>query len=819
MPPSDQTLAAILDALPESAFLMDPEGIILVANETLAQRFGRPQSELQGTNAYKLLDPDTAAARKAQVAEILRSRKPLQFEDERGGRIIANSLNPLLDDQGQVVQIAVFGADITERRLAERQLAASESRFRAIFNAINDAIVIHDPDTGRILDVNDRMCDMYGCRREEVLAEGFPEISAGQPPYSRAEALLQLRLARDQGPQTFEWLARTRDGRLFWVEVSLSLARINDLPRVLAVVRDISDRKAAERALIDSEERFRRLFEDSPQASLLLDEGRFIAANRAALTMLRLDSPAQIIGRTPTDFSPPLQPDGRSSAAKAAELIRLAYSQGSSIYDWEHQRADGEPFPVKVLVTVIRHQDKYLLHNVWHDITEQKQAHEQIAYLAHHDALTGLPNRVLGQDQLSHHLAAASRHHCGLAVLHLDLDKFKYVNDTYGHKIGDLLLKGVAQRLSQVLRAEDCLCRLSADEFMIVLVDLHGPHPVTQVAAACDRLLASLVTPFDLGRVQHYLSLAIGVAVYPQDGGDGDTLMRNADTALNAAKKTGQHGYRFFEPQMNAELTHFVQTRDALRTALERRELELHYQPQVELRTGRVVGIEALMRWRHLGQDLLMPGAFIGAAEESGLIVPIGRWVLEEACRQAAAWQDAGWRGLRVAVNLSAVQFRQPHLAEDVLSILAASGLPPDCLELELTESILLQSEGVVQDVVTAWKKQGIQLSIDDFGTGYSSLSYLKHFRVDKLKIDRSFVIDVLRDQEDRAIVQAMIQIARSLNLKTIAEGVEDTSLAEQLKIMGCDEAQGYLYAKPLPAAELEQWLQVRVAAGQSPGV
>ena len=680
---SPDALVAILDALPEGAFLMDPDGTLLALNQTLAERLGRPRAALLGSNVYELLDPETLITRRQAVAQVLETGQPIRFEDVRGGRIIAHSLNPVFDDQGRVVQIAVFGADITARRQAERQLRESESRFRTLFT-------------------------------------------------------------------------------------------------------------------------------ESQQATLLIEEGRVSAANRAALKMLRLDRPEQLLGRSLAELSPPVQPDGRASAAKADELIRLAYEQGGCAFEWQHLRADGEPFPALVLVTVIRHHGKDLLHNVWQDLTEQKQAQERIANLIYHDALTGLPNRVLGQDQLQHALAAASRHHASLAVLYLDLDKFKYVNDTHGHSVGDRLLKEVAHRLSRELRAEDFLCRLSGDEFMLILTDLPGAAPLASVATACERLLAHLTPPYDLGTAQIFTTFAIGAAVYPQDGRDGETLMRNADTALHTAKQAGLHGYCLFEARMNRALTEYVQTREALHGALEQGEFALRYQPQVCLRTGRVVGMEALIRWRRRGAELLLPGTFIGAAEESGLIVPIGRWLLHEACRQAVAWQADGLRDLTIAVNLSAVQFRRPEIMGEVLDALAASGLAPGLLELELTESLLLQNEAIVQETVTRWKAQGIKLAIDDFGTGYSSLAYLKHFRVDKLKIDRSFIIDILQDEEARAIVQAMIQMARGLNLRTIAEGVEAAAVAEQLRVMGCDEAQGYLYSPPLAAEELWAWLRDR---------
>jgi diguanylate cyclase (GGDEF)-like protein len=449
------------------------------------------------------------------------------------------------------------------------------------------------------------------------------------------------------------------------------------------------------------------------------------------------------------------------------------------------------------------------------DISAQKKAQARIEFLAFHDDLTGLPNRVLGQYRLLQAIDLAQRRHTGLAVLYLDLDRFKHVNDTHGHAAGDRLLKGVAERLGRDLSAADCLCRLSADEFMLVLPERATGQPASAVTTACEQLLATLAPPFDIQGREIHASLSIGVALYPQDGADAETLMRNADTALYEAKHTGRQTYRFFEARMNDELTRFIQTRDALREALERREFVLHYQPQLDLRSGMVVGVEALVRWQRPGVGLLAPGAFIDVAEESGLIVPLGRWVLEEACRQAAAWRASHWPHLVMAVNLSALQFRDRELGAQVLDTLAASGLEPGGLDLELTESLLLQGEEGVLATLLEWKARGIQLSIDDFGTGYSSLAYLKRFKVDKLKIDRAFVNQLLTVGEDRAIVLAMIQIARSLNLKTLAEGVEEEAQAEQLKVMGCDGVQGYLYSRPLPAADLTRWLEERSGLGR----
>ncbi len=438
------------------------------------------------------------------------------------------------------------------------------------------------------------------------------------------------------------------------------------------------------------------------------------------------------------------------------------------------------------------------------DVTAEEQSRRRIDFLAFHDALTGLPNRVLGLERLEQAIAAASRHRTGLSVVYLDLDGFKFVNDSHGHVFGDAVLQRVAQRIATCLRAEDTLCRLSGDEFMVVLTDTRGAGGVTNV---CERVVALIAEPIDVDGVQVGISVCAGAVTYPQDGESAQALMTNADTALYEAKKSGPGSWRFFEPQMNANLVHYLQTRDALTLAIEREEFELHYQPRVRLSDGRVMGAEALLRWRRPGQGLVPPLAFIGIAEETGLIVPIGRWVLREACRQAMAWRAAGWDDFVVAVNLSAVQFRQGRVEGDVERALHETGLPPALLEIELTETTLFGSDDSLDALLRRWMAQGIRLAIDDFGTGYSNLAYLKRLAVHALKIDRSFITHLRHDAQDRLIVQAMVQLARGLGLVTVAEGIEDRELATLLCEMGCDEAQGYLYSKPLPPAELERWM------------
>lgn len=710
----------------------------------------------------------------------------------------------------QLLVLGVVGRNLAIQRRSD-ELAKALRHTLQLFNDSPLPTWVYDADTLRFLMVNERAMAHYGWPPED-----WPELSLRDiVPAERLADYLESVQRGAAAQSAIEHQHRRCDGTLMTVRVNSSPTRHGERLARLEVIEDITAGKNAERALIESEKRFRKLFEDTRQTILLFDNFYCIAANSAALTMLRAVRPEQIVGATLAQLSPPRQPDGRSSDETAAEMTRIALEEGAYQFEWELLRADGEAFMTQVMMTLIHQSGRDLLHVVLIDITEQKNAREQIEYMTFHDALTGLPNRILGQDRLMHDIARAERQHTSLAVIYLDVDKFKFINDTYGHRLGDHLLQALARRLAQELRAVDTLCRLSSDEFMIILPDMNSQ---VQVARVIDSIQQQLAEPFELEGTRLVITLSLGVAFYPQDGVISETLMLNADMALYEAKKAGPNSCRLFTPAINDELTRFVQTRNALRTALEQQAFELHYQPQLDLRTSRMVGVEALLRWRQADGTLAMPGGFIGVAEDSGLIVPIGRWVLREACRQAVLWRARGWlRQAVVAVNLSAVQFRQEGFAEEVLATLEESGLDPGGLELELTESLLLENQQSILATVQGWRDHGIQLSLDDFGTGYSSLAYLKQFKVDKLKIDRSFIMNLTNRPEDQAIVKAVVQLAHGLGMRTIAEGVEEAATVDMLRELGCDELQGYWYSRPLAAPVLETWLSRGHPAASDP--
>ncbi len=439
------------------------------------------------------------------------------------------------------------------------------------------------------------------------------------------------------------------------------------------------------------------------------------------------------------------------------------------------------------------------------EIVERQQAQQRLAHLAHHDPLTGLPNRALLQDRMQQAIAESQRNGQTVAVLLLDLDQFKTVNDSLGHDAGDQLLKQIAQRLREGLRETDTVGRLGGDEFLILLKGLGERAAIEQRVAA---LQARLMAPLAVAGTELRISASFGIALYPEHGRDLETLQRQSDTAMYRAKASGRQRWCFYDPSMAAEVQDRMTLHSGLATALERGEFELHYQPQIELASGRMVGAEALLRWRRADGSLMPPAQFIPVAEESGLIVGIGAWVLREACRQAARWPAVDGRLPWVAVNLSALQFRDGDLEQVVVEALQDSGLAPQRLELELTESILISDPATVLERVRRLKAMGLILSIDDFGTGYSSLSYLTQFPVDRLKIDRGFVQQLGSCGQNHTIVEAIVGLARNLGLSCVAEGVETETAAEQLRGLGCAYAQGYLFARPLTLAQLADYQQ-----------
>ncbi|AVR96283.1 bifunctional diguanylate cyclase/phosphodiesterase [Pseudoduganella armeniaca] len=560
---------------------------------------------------------------------------------------------------------------------------------------------------------------------------------------------------------------------------------------------DVAARKRTERALQESEHRFKRLLALSSDWYWEQDVNFcFTSITNGFFEKGRLDR-ADFIGHPRWHHHPEMLETAWGRAHMARLEARLPFSDleypitgKDGVTRWF--TTNGEP-------VYDAHGEFRGYRGTGAEITERKLAEQRIQHIAHHDALTGLPNRVLLQDRLTQAVAYANRSGHALWVLLIDLDRFKFVNDTLGHKAGDQLLKTIAARLQSSVRESDTVARLSGDEFVAILSEYPEQSLSPDVVG---RIMRALAQPVDLEGKEFIVTCSIGVAVYEGDGVPSKHLIEQADIAMYSAKKLGRNCYQFFEDSMNEEAQERLRIESALRNALVRQEFVLHYQPQLDLATGAIVGVEALLRWQHPELGMVAPQRFIGLAEETGLIVPIGAWVMRTACAQAQAWRAAGLPPLRMAVNLSARQFAQPDLVQSIAAVLAETGLPPACLELELTESLFVDDVARAVALLHELKNLGVALSIDDFGTGYSSLSYLRTFPIDVLKIDRTFVGQIDGDSDQAAIVVSIIALAHNLQLKVIAEGVETAEQLAFLRAHECDQVQGYYFSRPVPAEE-----------------
>ena len=560
------------------------------------------------------------------------------------------------------------------------------------------------------------------------------------------------------------------------------------------LITDITDRWQAESTVRQSEERMRKFTEITDEAILFHRDG-LITDGNDALTRLTGYTLPEVMGLSIFNFI------SHEWRAVAYEYTRAGREDP---YEVTIRHKDGHTIPVEVVGKTMPqlHADYRVV--VVRDITARKEAQERETFLALHDTLTQLPNRRFLMEQLGKVLSMARRRKFMVAVLFINLDHFKTVNDSLGHHAGDQLLCDVAERLRQSVRDTDLVARLSGDEFVAVLTDIHTPDDAAMVA---DKLIETMRSAFTVGQLPLTMSLSIGISLFPGDDTTVQGLLRCADTAMYHAKDSGRGNRQFYQPGMDVHATDVLQQERQLREAIASNAFVLHYQPQISLADGSLKGFEALVRWRHPERGLVGPDEFITFSESRGLITPIGRWVMHEACRQLKAWQDEGLAMVPVAVNLSALEFRQRDVAGELAAVLHATGLEPRFLEIELTESVLMHHTGQVLETLNAIKALGVGVTIDDFGTGYSSLAYLKRYPIDKLKIDRSFVMDTPQSADDVAIVTAIIQMGHSLQLKTVAEGVETAEQKELLHRLGCDLVQGFLVSAPMDAQATQRWL------------
>lgn len=842
-------LRATFDAIPDLIWQKDRKGQCRACNPALERLIGKSGTRILGRTDADLFGPEAAKALQEQDQLVLNSLKSVAHEHWLAGdptgkaTLFEVAASPMVDSQGRVLGILAVARDITERKAAQEKVRRL-SQIYATLSQCNQAIVrctnqaqlfqqicqdavrfggmamawigMLGPDASHLV-----VSASFGSGAQHfalgqkigVTTNGFEDtvdttvqaLRSSEPTY--AQDLLQSPLST---------AARARIAQHGWrASAALPLYRssavvgtlnlyadeaqaFDDSIRALLVemAGDISfalknfERDAARNRAEDALRLTRISVEAAGEALFwITPDGRIVDVNEAACRSLDYPREALLQMRVAdivvdyTDIT-------------WSEHFAALRKKGSLTFESRHRTRDGRTLPVEVVANYVQFGDEERNCAFVRDISVHKESEARIQQLAHFDALTGLPNRILLSDRISHALGMAQRSTTSLAVLLLDLDHFKNVNDNLGHGIGDLLLIELARRLTLTIRDDDTVARLGGDEFLLLL-----PGADTSAAAhVAEKLLEVLSQPCVLDGHDLVVTPSIGIAMYPDDGDNFETLSKCADVAMYRAKKDGRNGFRFFTSEMQARSARALLLENALRYALKRNQLCLHYQPQHSLQTGQIVGVEALLRWHHPELGTISPAEFIPIAESSGQIIKIGEWVLRQALGQLHQWMDQGMAPLTIAVNLSAVQFRLPQFAERVGQILEETGVAPRWLELELTEGVTMDDPQVAIAIMDELHARGIAMSIDDFGTGFSSLSHLKRFKINKLKIDQSFVRDIVEDPDDRAIVSAIISLARSLGIQTIAEGVETQAQLDFLQAQGCGEIQGYHFSRPLPA-------------------
>jgi diguanylate cyclase (GGDEF)-like protein/PAS domain S-box-containing protein len=784
---SEHRYRTLFEMNPLPMWVYDFETLAFTAvNDAAVRHYGYSREEFLRMTIADIRPPEELPAMQNALGHLGQRRGPTQFRHQKkDGTVIDVDVTSFEFMSASRRARLVIAQDITERLRADKELRDSEERYRELFENANDLVYTHDLD-GRITSMNIAGERVSGFSRDELLGTSIQQLV--HPEHlDRAIEAMQQKLRGEASATFYEVDLLAKDGRVIPLELSTRLIYRDGRPAgVQGIARDVSERKA-------NEARYRLLFERNLAGVYrTTGDGQVLDCNDACARILGFASREELLSGSAHDFY-----FDRAERQRVVQILR-EQKQMSNL-EQRMRRPDGSAVWVLENVSLL---DGDILEGTLIDITDRKHAQEQMEYQAYHDALTGLPNRLLFRDRITVALAHAKRNARASAVMFLDLDQFKLVNDTLGHTVGDRLLQVIGSRLVGCVRADDTVARMGGDEFTILLADLHDRRGA---AAVAQKVLEAIRQPVHIDEHELYVTTSIGIAIFPDDGEDAEAVLKNADRAMYRAKEVGRDNYQYATPARFDAADGRLGLERKLRRALERSEFLVHYQPMVEIATGRIVGAEALVRWQDPEMGIIPPEEFIPIAEETQLIVPLGAWVLGTAVRQMKAWHDAGHTRLRVAVNLSPRQFQDRELVATVERVLAENAFPAQCLDLEITESTAMQNAELSLSILNRLKEMGIRISIDDFGTGYSSLSYLKRFPIDTVKIDQDFVRDLTTD--DAAIISAVISMARALNLRVIAEGVETEEQLAFLRREQCAEMQGFLFSEPLAPAEFERAL------------
>jgi diguanylate cyclase (GGDEF)-like protein/PAS domain S-box-containing protein len=814
----------VLRAVPDTLYVQDVQsGKLLFSNNNLASRLGYSEEDRgDDGNAFwrRISHPDDQEyiwrllALRGSMTEEAGQEALLRWRHHDGSWRWFSIREQVLsrDDHGRIWRLIGVARDVTAKIEHSHSLRDSERRYRMLAGSLQD--VIFTTDSAVQIDyVSPSVQTVLGYSAEWTMKHGLDRVVTKPRQAARFYELMRKVRKASFNPTTLAELGQSlqrqtlyfdcisADGRPVAIELRITLLwnENNRFDGALCVGRDISKQRQAEKEL----RRAATVFEHSSAAIVVTDPaGRIVQVNDAFQRITGY-SGEEVMGLWPTALSADRQQANQMTFVRD-QILRVGKWEGEL---WL-KRKDGDTYPCWIGITAVRDAEDDLVSYVcfFSDMSERKASEKRIHRLAYYDSLTQLPNRTLFQDRLHSSLQLSSRRGAWVALMFLDLDRFKPINDSLGHAAGDRMLKEVAMRLASCVEEDDTVARMGGDEFTFLLRPCpERDEALTRAIHVGERILASLTEPFVLSGREFFVTASIGIALSPQDGDDISQLMKNADTAMYHAKERGKNNFQFYQAEMNARALERLELESDLRHALEQEQFVLHYQPQFLAEGRTLTGVEALLRWQHPVRGLVSPCDFIPALEELGLVVEVGDWVIGEVCRQVSQWQAQGRAVPKVSVNLSARQFADGKLAQRIATLLEASGIAPGCLELELTESILMQDVGEAMRMLDSLKQLGPSIAIDDFGTGYSSLNYLKQFPIDVLKIDRSFVDGLPEGEQDGQIARAIIAMAHSLGMSVIAEGVENQAQLDFLREHGCDEVQGFFLGRPVPASVLAE--------------
>ncbi|NAS95883.1 GGDEF domain-containing protein [Pseudomonas syringae pv. actinidifoliorum] len=771
------------------------DGHIMDANQAFVEHSGLSIEEVVGKTPTELdlwavpgIGPKVL--KQLQTCNIHNLEIPFR---RKNGQTFSGLMSAQPFEQGSTPAVLVIVRDITRLKLAQQQLQLSEEKFAKAFHAAPDGLAITRQQDGMLLEVNEGFCRITGYSERHCLEHSTFDLGIWADLSERSRLIEQLK--QHGVVHGFRTRLRNVNGSIRVCELSSHPLLISGDACLLTISRDITESQLMQEKLHLAA----TVFESTAEGVLITDTDQRISAVNRAFTEITGYSESEAIGQTPR-----LLASGQHDSAFYASMWHQLTAEGHWQGEISNRRKNGELYPSWLTVSAVRNKENLLTHfvAVFADISSLKHAQARLDYQAHHDPLTGLPNRTLFESRLQSALLHSEESGSLGAVLFLDLDRFKHINDSLGHPVGDLLLKGIAHRLKETLRDIDTVARLGGDEFIVLLPGLLQPSDAKAIA---NKLLACFSTPFEAGEHELYISPSIGSCVFPTDGTDVATLVKNADAAMYRSKAQGRNRVESYTRDLTEQASERIALEQELRRALDRNQLSLAYQPKISLVTHTLVGAEALIRWSHPTFGEVPPEHFIPLAEENGMILQIGEWVLEQACRQMGAWRKTCKPFGPMSVNLAGAQLRQPNLVERIEQLLTDNGLVPDCLQLEITENFIMSQTQDALAVLHKLKQLGVQLAIDDFGTGYSSLSYLKRLPLDILKIDQSFIRGLPEDTHDAAIVRAIIALGRSMQLTVIAEGVETREQQQFLSEEGCEQIQGYIISLPLQPDEFSE--------------